>query len=67
MNIFVIHSGSDYDIVAEKIKGLRRSSYKLNALVLKNGNAFWKIDAAKKIKKSQMVIFYVGENSHKSP
>ncbi len=67
MNIFVIHSGSDYDIVAKKIKGLRRSSYKLNALVLKNGNALWKIDAAKKIKKSQMVIFYVGENSHKSP
>jgi hypothetical protein len=34
--------------------------------MLKNGGIFWKIDAKKKIKKSQMVIFFVGENSHLS-
>lgn len=28
---------------------------------------FWKIDAARKIKNAQMVLFFVGENSHKSP
>lgn len=67
MNIFVIHSGGDIDMVNESIAGLKRKTFQLNALVLKNGNAFWKLEAAAKIKKSQMVVFFIGENSHKSP
>lgn len=33
---------------------------------MKNGGIFWKFDAKKKIKKAQMVIFFVGESSHTS-
>lgn len=67
MNIFIIHSGADRDIVASQISVLKRNTYSLNPLMLENGGIFWKIDAAKKIQKAQMVLFFVGENSHKSP
>lgn len=67
MNIFIIHSGADRDIVASQISILKRNTYSLNPLMLENGGIFWKIDAAKKIQKAQMVLFFVGENSHKSP
>ena len=49
------------------ISTLKQKVYSLHTLILKNGNCFWKLDASKKIKKSQMVLFVVGENSHKSP
>lgn len=67
MNAFVIHSGADLDQTSGIIAALKQKSYSLNTLILKNGNCFWKIDASKKIKKSQLVLFVVGENSHKSP
>lgn len=67
MNVFVIHSGADYDATDSIISSLKQKSYSLNTLILKNGPCFWKLDASKKIKKSQMVLFVVGENSHKSP
>lgn len=67
MNVFVIHSGADYDATEKIISSLKQKAYSLNTLILKNGNCFWKIDASQKINKSQMVLFVVGENSHKSP
>ncbi len=67
MNVFVIHSGADYEATNRVISSLKQKVYSLNTLILKNGTCFWKIDASKKIKKSQMVLFVVGENSHKSP
>lgn len=67
MNLFVIHSGADRTVVTEQINELKRKTFKLNPLVLKNGNALWKIDAANKIKKAQLVLFFVGKNSHTSP
>ena len=67
MNVFVIHSGVDYSATNEVVASLKQRVYSLNTLILKNGTCFWKIDASKKIKKAQMVIFVVGENSHKSP
>ncbi|MBQ3602201.1 MAG: toll/interleukin-1 receptor domain-containing protein [Clostridia bacterium] len=67
MNVFVIHSGADYDATNRVVATLKQKVYSLNALILKNGTVFWKIDASKKIKKAQMVIFVVGENSYKSP
>lgn len=67
MNVFVIHSRADYDAIDKIISSLKQKVYSLNTLILKNGNCFWKLDASKKIKKSQMVLFVVGENSHKSP
>ena len=113
MNVFVIHSGSDKNTVAEKLAKLKQTTHGFNPLLLASGadakkkrgkkagtanteNAvkeplaseqkrsdtkkengkskkkrkleipFWKIDASKKIKKSQMVIFFVGETSHTS-
>ena len=67
MNVFVIHSGADVDTVTKKISELKKLSHGFNPLILKNGNIFWKHDAAEKIKKSQMAVFFVGENSHSSP
>jgi len=67
MNVFVIHSGADYDATNKLVSSLQRKAYSFNALILKNGNCFWKLDAYKKIKRSQMVLFVLGENSHKSP
>lgn len=67
MNIFVIHSNSDLSATEEVIDSLKREDYSINTLILKNGPFFWKIDASNKIKKSQMVLFVLGENSHKSP
>ena len=67
MNVFVIHSSTDYVATNKIISSLQQKLYSFNALILKNGNCFWKLDASKKIKKSQMVLFVVGENSHKSP
>ena len=67
MNVFVIHSGADYEATELIISSLKQKVYSLNTLILKNGTCFWKLDASAKIKKSQMVLFVVGENSHKSP
>lgn len=67
MNVFVIHSGVDYEKTHKIIALLKQKAYSLNTLILKNGNCFWKIDASKKIQNSQMVLFVVGENSHQSP
>ena len=67
MNVFVIHSGADYALADKIISTLKQKVYSLNTLILKNGNCFWKLEASGKIRKSQMVLFVVGENSHASP
>ena len=66
MNLFVIHSGTNRDAVHEKIGEMKRSCYKLNPLMLGNGGIFWKLDAARKIQKAQIVVFFVGAGSHTS-
>ena len=66
MNIFVVHSGCDSDRVKEAVKQLEELESRVNILVLKNGGVFWKIEAERLLKKSQMVLFIVGKNSHKS-
>ena len=66
MNAFVIHSGRDRAEVEKHISAIKQSCHSFNPLVLRNGGVFWKIDAKEKIKKSQMVIFFVGETSHES-
>lgn len=67
MNIFVIHSSSDFSEAEKITDSLKREEFSINTLILKNSSCFWKIEAHKKIKKSQMVVFVIGENSHKSP
>ena len=66
MNVFVIHSGKDREEVEKNLSSIKQACHSFNPLVLKNGGIFWKVDAKKKIKKSQMVLFFVGESSHKS-
>ena len=66
MNVFVIHSGKDRAEVEKHISVIKQSCHSFNPLVLKNGGVFWKVDAKKKIKKAQMVVFFVGETSHTS-
>lgn len=66
MNLFIIHSYSDRDEVALLVKEMKRSIYELHPLMLGNGGPFWKADAARKIQKAQMVLFFVGEHSHTS-
>lgn len=67
MNIFIIHSGQDQQEVASHIAALKRENFDIRALILKNGNALWKVDAGSKIKRAHFVVFFIGENSHKSP
>ena len=66
MNIFIVHSGSDADIVEKTAIQLEKIEPRANILMLKNGGAFWKIEASNLIKKAQMVLFIVGKNSHMS-
>ena len=66
MNVFVIHSGKDRVEVEKNLAIIKKSCHSFNPLVLKNGGVFWKVDAKNKIKKAQMVVFFVGETSHTS-
>lgn len=66
MNIFIVHSGCDKDTVEKVATQLGKSEPRANILMLKNGGMFWKIEASQLIKKSQMVLFVVGKNSHTS-
>lgn len=66
MDAFIIHSGSDSDCVKNKLDIIRKKVYSFNPLLLKDGGRLWKVDAFNKIKRSQMVIFFVGRSSHLS-
>lgn len=66
VNVFVIHSGADFGRAAALRSELEQMNACANTLILENGGLFWKVDARKKIKKSQIVLFVVGKNSHKS-
>lgn len=67
MDVFIVQSNRDNQIVTEILNDISRHVYNFNPLVLKNGNCFWKIEAKRKIKRAQMVVFFLGELSHQSP
>ena len=67
MNAFIIHSGKDHDEVKENINRVQNSVKTFNPLMLENGNLLWKISARNKIRKSNLIVFFVGKESHKSP
>ncbi len=67
MNAFIIHSSSDKETIAKEIAIIKGNDYQFNALMLKKRKFLWKINAASKIRQSQMVIFFVGKTSHNSP
>lgn len=67
MDIFIIHSGCDKDfIVRNVIPQIEESEPRANLLMLNKIYVFWKIEAKKLIRKAQMVLFIVGENSYQS-
>ena len=75
VNVFVVHAGSDYDFVKERIEpfllGLKNEKGEpdnaggsSNILTLESGKASsWKADAKKKIKMAHVVIVVLGKNS----
>ena len=75
IDVFVIHSGKDYDYVKEElepylmgqVKGADGDASKecnANVLTLESGEeSNWKKDAKKKIKIAQVVIVVVGEDA----
>lgn len=79
VNIFIVHSGKNYDqaqIIRQQLEGLRDENNKLlvspemshaNVLILENGGMFWKVDAKKLIKQAQLILFIQGETSAASP
>ena len=66
MNVFVIHSGKDRAEVEKNLSCIKQNCHSFNPLLLGNGGILWKLDAKRKIKKAQMVVFFVGESSHTS-
>lgn len=66
LDVFVIHSGANYDTVVDEMTKAKNRNYRFNYIILSNGGPFWKKGAARKIKKSQIVLVVLGEESHKS-
>jgi hypothetical protein len=66
LNIFVIHSGNDKKTVENYINDLKNCTFGINVLIMGGNNKKWKTEAKNKLKKSQLVLFIVGESSHKS-
>lgn len=66
MNIYIVHSGCDKDAVMKVTSELEKREESANVLMLKNGGVLWKLEAIQLLKKSQMVLFIVGKDSHKS-
>lgn len=65
MKIFVVHSGCDSAKVDEIIKNIIKDTNKTEILRLKKGAPLlWRIDASNKIKKANLILVIVGENSH---
>lgn len=66
MDVFVIHSGGNYDTVVAEMAKAKDSNYRFNYTILSNGGPFWKKGAERRIKKSQIVLVVLGEQSYKS-
>ncbi len=70
LNVFVIHSSKDNaeNVLTEKLAEIKKNVFSFNPLMLGKGKRLlWKKQARKKIQQAQMVVFYVGEESHESP
>lgn len=66
MNIFIIHSGSDLDLVRQKKDELCRKCGRAKVLLLEYRRPLWKKEAKRLIRRAQMVLYLVGEQSAKS-
>ena len=66
LDVFVIHSGGNYDTVMAEMAKAKDRNYRFNYTILSNGGPFWKRGAERRIKKSQIVLVVLGEQSYKS-
>lgn len=66
MNIFIVHSGGDYDRVKRVKENIEEQKPSINFLLLENGGSLWKIEATQLMRRAQMVLFLVGKNSYLS-
>ena len=66
MNVFVIHSGADYNQVERILKSMKQNSFTLNPLMLENGGTFWKTDAAKRFGNPKSFCFLLALNHIKA-
>lgn len=68
MNIFVVHSGSDRDVVLHRLVApLEKKESRAKTLVLQGQNKLWKREALQLLKQAQMILFVVGKTSATSP
>ena len=65
MNVFVIHSGSDQEIIEQTVKKPLVEAG-ANVLVLTGKQKIWKREARQLMKMAQIVLLAVGKNSYKS-
>lgn len=66
MNIFIIHSGSDLDLVQQKKDELCSKCSRAKVLLLEYRKPLWKTEAKQLIRQAQMILYMVGEQSAKS-
>ena len=67
MDAFIIHSSTDSAVVQQALHSIKQKIYTFNPLLLGSKKKVWKTHAARKIKLAQIVVFFVGKNSHNSP
>lgn len=65
MNIFIIHSGADKEVVYEKKEEIKSRCSGANILILEY-KLIWKPEARRMMKAAQMILYIVGEESCKS-
>lgn len=66
MNIFIVHSGEDIELVNQKKEELCEKCSKARVLLLEYRRMMWKREARQLIKQAQMILYLVGENSSSS-
>lgn len=66
MNIFIIHSGDDLELIRQKKDELCAKCGKARVLLLEYRRPFWKREAKRLMRQAQMILYLVGRNSAKS-
>lgn len=64
MNIFIIHSGDNWEKAQSVKEEISSKSKKAHVLLLKYRRCFWKKEAVKLMKSANMVLYVMSDNSH---
>lgn len=66
MNIFIIHSGEDLELIRKKKNELCAKCTQAKVLLLEYRRPFWKREAKRLMRQAQMILYLVGRHSAKS-